>query len=517
MTRRDEVAVALQSYAPRVLEATRTPGVTVAVGERSGGVTELAFGLADLARSFPMQTDTVTQAGSLGKLHVAAMIMRLVERGMVSLSDPVTKYVPEALNPFGGRAVTVDDLLSHQGGLATDGFDATEQPQTHLCDYVAEEYRGGRTREYGRAGWRWVGGTDAVYRYSSFGIATLAVIVEKVTNRRFGDAVKEEITDPLGLSGSAFPDVTDRRSWGALMARRATGYMRFGRVAVPSPTIHSATYPATGLLSTAGDQTRLLLTLMNGGGLDGARILRDESVRAILTPQVSGQFIGESFTTGRVVEMANLGRDDFYFGNEGAYAFGYWGESRAYPHLGVAVTVLGNVWDMTRHYQPKKRTAAGLIADFVAAAFSDDARHLAVPDKSARSAGYAIGLLAGDRLFGLLSLSDIGPDGIAAMCEGARTIGAEEATAIDPGAFSAAMRAMQASGPTADGTRRFIASDASEASPEELALYALTWGASRAENPIPMGFWADQSEADHVQTAHLAAIGDEVTSNDSAG
>ncbi|MEU9448695.1 serine hydrolase domain-containing protein [Streptomyces sp. NPDC048277] len=507
---------ALARYAPLVLRITATPGVSIAVTDRAGNSHVSAYGMANLADATRMRPESVFHLGSISKLYVSAAVVQLAERGLLDLHRPVNHYLDEftVRNPLGSRDITAYDLLTHQSGLGTSSaFDATLGTPGSLAKHLADGYGTAEGIEYGQSGARWTAPVGARFQYTTFGMATLGHLVE-VTNKAglsFADYVAGEIIEPLGMTAAAIPDLpAPGHVPAALLDARATGYARFGRWCVPTPEVHTPLYPAGGMLGTAASHNRFLCSLMLGGRLDGNQILRPESVRAMVTPQNPAQFPGGDHGIGLGMELRQLGRPDFFFGHAGAYPFGWWSFSRVYPGLGFAVTVLSNAWDMARFFNPVDRSASGLITEFVA-------NWVATGGGSAgrstlgwdEQAAYAMGLLMGERLRGLFNIAEpLGPAVTDRMVAGARLIPAEgygETWSAD--GFAEGVRALDGFEPSAERIRAFLSSPECLASAPDLDLHALEFGASHAEWPMPMSFWADRVEQNRALYGHLDQLG----------
>ena len=117
----------------QAIEARQTPGAVVLVARKGRTVYRKAFGdrAVQPARE-PMTADTIFDLASLTKiLATATSIMILVERGQLSLADPVTLYIPE-FGRFGKERVTVEQLLTHRAGLV---------PDNEMADYVGNSIK----------------------------------------------------------------------------------------------------------------------------------------------------------------------------------------------------------------------------------------------------------------------------------------------------------------------------------------------------------------------------------------
>lgn len=146
------------------------------------------YGFADRERRVPFTPDTIAQIGSITKSQTAAALATLIAEGKVWLSDPVSKFVPEAPEP--GRSRTVAQLVSHSSGLldsCTDDF--VEQPEAMLVRDCLS---------------RPLAHTPGEDNYSNMGYSTLALIVQRVTGKNWEDAVRQRVWRPLGMTDIGF-------------------------------------------------------------------------------------------------------------------------------------------------------------------------------------------------------------------------------------------------------------------------------------------------------------------------
>ncbi|MEN3284290.1 MAG: hypothetical protein V7607_5430 [Solirubrobacteraceae bacterium] len=515
----DALAPVLDEFVPIVLKATHTPGVTLAVMDLKGNQLAAGYGLSNLAARTPMDAGAVMKGASMSKLIGGIAALQLVEHRVLDLHKPITDYLDlDVRNPCGPRAISAFDLLTHQSGLATDCAVGSLRPPPPLAEHLESSYREPHRSAYGGVPARWTAPVGTRYQYSNLGLATVGHLVAELNGEHdsYADYVEHTIFAPLGMTSTSVPPVQNSQYVSPkILARLVTGYARYGGWWVPYPAVHVAGYPASNILTTALDYTRLLLALLNGGRHDGKAILSSRAVRHLLTPHASGVSPGEppGLWTGLSVEMRNLRRRDFWFGHGGAYRYGWWGESRAYPHLGFAITIVANAWDAVREFNPPRRIAPGIIADFVARwTMGGDARRPATVNAVSWSDGaaYAMGVLFAERLRGVLGVQeDLTAIDTAAMLAGARCLEDELPTrALSREHFDAGVSAINAiATPTPQEIRAVLAHPEAHVPPAVLDLYALAFGASRAEYPVPMRFWADRVE-ESGQTEHLTAIPD---------
>ena len=190
--------------------STTTPGAAIIVIQDGVVLQKSAYGMADLERGVPFETDTSTRLASVSKQFTAMAIMILEEEGRLDYDDPITRFLPE-LSRFGDE-ITVRHLLNHTGGLP-DYYDVmvevtgVERPLTrHALDTYAK---------WGEP----LFAPGERYEYSNPGYELLALIVERASGEVFGDFVEERIFAELGMTNSVVLD--DRHP---KLAKRAYGY-----------------------------------------------------------------------------------------------------------------------------------------------------------------------------------------------------------------------------------------------------------------------------------------------------
>jgi len=218
-----------------------------------------------------MTADTVFDMASLTKCTATATsLMLLIERCQLQLDDPICKHIP-AFGQNGKEAITVEHLLLHRGGLT---------PDNSLKDYV-----GTREEMIDRINALPLRYEPVVtYKYTDVGFIVLGELVETITGRNVDQFSREEVFVPLGMHETTFMPKGD------LAARCAPtefidGEWRLAEVHDPRAYRLGGLAGHAGLFSTADDLARFCRMLLNGGELDGVRVLTEETVREMTTPR----------------------------------------------------------------------------------------------------------------------------------------------------------------------------------------------------------------------------------------
>ncbi|MFC0526674.1 serine hydrolase domain-containing protein [Phytohabitans kaempferiae] len=220
------------------------------------------------AKRVAMRPDSVFDLASLTKVYTAILLLRQVDKGKVDLSAPVASYLPD----FTGAqkdTVTVRMLLTHTSGLPVGA------KVSGLPDMAAKRRAVLATPLVDGA----TPGT--VYRYSSTGLMVAAQLVEKVTGMTLDQALKAELTGPLGLRDTGFKPlgwVSSKERLVATDARSSRGLLR-GVVHDDVANHMGGVAGSAGIFATARDVAAIGQLLLQGGG----RILSRDLVKEMLT------------------------------------------------------------------------------------------------------------------------------------------------------------------------------------------------------------------------------------------
>ncbi len=201
---------AVDAYIRVQMQRRPIPGLALAV-IRDGRVQKLtAYGTSSLELGTPVKPDTLFNVASVTKAFTGVAIMRLVEDGVVTLDDPIGRYLAEL--PAEWRVVTVRQLLNHTSGLPVIDVDPYS---THtLAQSVPDALRllGSRPME-STPGTKW--------SYNTTNYMLLGILIETLSGKPFAEFCKTRLFDPLGLRAPVFGDSR------AVVANRATVYTRF--------------------------------------------------------------------------------------------------------------------------------------------------------------------------------------------------------------------------------------------------------------------------------------------------
>jgi CubicO group peptidase (beta-lactamase class C family) len=267
---------------------------------RNGEVAQSeTFGSQDIEADVPMEPDTIFRIYSMTKPVTGVAMMILYEEGLWSLDDPVSKFVPEFADldvatetENGGMTrvpadhpMTMRELMTHTGGLTYGRFSESAVDTMYLQANVLDLDSSLQTMidKLARIPLRQQPGS--LWHYS-VSVDVQGHIVEKLSGQALPEFFDEHIFEPLGMVDTGFHVPADKAG---RLAAAVYEYGPNGEL-VPSPGLIGdyRTPPGLpagggGLVSTASDYMRFARMLVDGGELDGVRILSPESVEFMHT------------------------------------------------------------------------------------------------------------------------------------------------------------------------------------------------------------------------------------------
>jgi CubicO group peptidase (beta-lactamase class C family) len=329
--RLDETRIAERILA--AMDARGTPGVALAVVRDDAVVHAAGFGVTSVEDGGAPATErTLFQIGSVTKPLTGTLVMRLVEQGLLDLDRPVRAWLPGMTlsGPGAADVITLRMLLSHTSGLPWDQISPTRvfgrRDPGALADWVRDELP---ERPFvAPPGTRW--------SYSNPGINLAARVAEVATGQWYAELMQEQVFEPLGMQRTTLdPTVAMTYPLAQSHARDADGTLRVEHRMADNV----AQYPSAFAFSSALDLARFARMQLNGGEIDGHRVLAAESVAEMQRPQADRRE-GDATHYGLTLSIN---------GWRGVQRIGHTGGIRNYgcelafvPDSGVAVVLLYN-------------------------------------------------------------------------------------------------------------------------------------------------------------------------------
>ena len=281
----------LELYLQRLVDFGKPPGLSVVVVKEGKPVYAKGFGWADEPRNIPASPGSAYHWWSITKIATAIAILQLQEQGKLRLDDPASKHLPffSVQYPSTHSAViTIHHLLTHSSGLPDVGFRIMGwihhdgEPavnQTALVERVLPDF----------SKLKFEPGDHA--EYTNIGYMVLGAIIEKVSGQTYEAYIREHLLEPLGMRQTDFVYTQAMETseaagshplfdmWTAFVPFIAPSYVRqiSGRH-LWFKRVYTDQTPSTALIGSATDAARLVAAYLNGGELDGRRILSQESI-----------------------------------------------------------------------------------------------------------------------------------------------------------------------------------------------------------------------------------------------
>jgi len=349
--RLDKITAALKND---VAQKTLAGGVLLIA--RHGKIAYLeAVGARDPQENAPISTDSIFRIYSMSKVITVTAALTLLEDGLISLDDPISKYLTQfadvnvgvaVADPAGGdtnvmqlvparRPITILDLMRHTSGI-TYGFfgDTLVKKAYQRVDLLSGKFTNADLVErLAKLPLAYQPGTTWDYSYS---IDVLGRIIEVVTGKSLYQYEKARLLDPLQMTDTSFYVTEPARK--ARIAQPFADDKAMGvDLTMSDPTeVRPWESGGGGMVSTAADYARLLQMLLSGGTLEGKRYLGAQTVAYMTTDQLGTQVHpgpyylpgpGYGFGLGVAVRLtrggpaANGEPGDWYWGGAGGTYF----------------------------------------------------------------------------------------------------------------------------------------------------------------------------------------------------
>lgn len=361
----------IESRSADDIDSGRVGGIALSVRQNGKVVYENFFGSASMTENKPVTKNTVFRIASMTKPITAVASLILIEKGLLSLDDPVEKYFPffkelpivkldgeKLVNcGYATKKPTVLNILNHTSGIGGGAIGAA-QASAMSKDEKADLYKA--IEYYSRAGIQFEPGSEVLYSGTA-SFSVLTAIIEKITDTKYEDFLKENIFDPLGMTDTTFTPSPDQ--WTRMIdmhdyadGKGFLGHSYDGCVFEDYPTSHQL--GGAGLVSTLDDYSKFAEMLLNNGG----SIISPESVKLMSTPHVPYAIQKRNKRWGLAVKAVT---DESYqslplgaYGWSGAYGTHFWVDpenkitavymkNSQYDGGGSSVTGENFEWDVT--------------------------------------------------------------------------------------------------------------------------------------------------------------------------
>ena len=290
----DRLAGALR----REIEQRTFPGAVLLVGRDGRIAIDLALGVQDEKTGAPMRPDSLFRIYSMTKAITSTLALMLMEDGRLQLDDPVSKYIPAFASPKvatfddgslvavgSDRQISIHSLFLHTSGLSHEMLETPVQ-SIYARAQLARRDRTNEELAEAIAALPLLCTPGTQWNYSR-SIEVLGRVIEVITGQTLGDAMRDRIFDPLGMTDTGFHAVPSDAE-----DRLAEPFAVDPWTDRPVSLFDMRQKPAFeagggGLVSTAPDYARFAQMILNGGELNGTRILGSRTVRFMLSDHLS--------------------------------------------------------------------------------------------------------------------------------------------------------------------------------------------------------------------------------------
>lgn len=316
----------------QVMEQKHLPSFAVAFVDDQKIIWQDTFGMANIEKGQPAETDTVYRLWSVSKAFTAIETLRLAEDGLVDLDAPITKYIPgfsiQSRFPRSGP-ITIRNILTHRSGLPRNGCHWVELNPSVLADLVTSLEDCYQTSPIGYR-----------YKYSNIGFDLLGHLVEEIRGIPFPDYLRDELLRPIGMDDSAFlhqhlPDALEI----------APGYEFHEDKYYPYEQGDITSVPSGNLYSTIEDMGKFVRFILRDGEANGEQLIAPETLDTMFVEQASSARDPQSMGLGW--KMSRVLGSEWLVWHDGGPSEGTGALVAFLPDrkLGVVLIANGNTFD----------------------------------------------------------------------------------------------------------------------------------------------------------------------------
>lgn len=332
-----ELTIKLKNVMEEAIRKNEIAGANLLVRAKGEEIVYCEAGYADISNNIPVSRDTIFRLYSMTKPITGAAIMMLMERGLIDLYDPVSKYLPgfkdqrvytkEGYVPV-RRQVTIRDLLSMTSGMPYGHNESQAGRETQqVFDEIDQRLRSDNplttveiADRLGQCCLEFHPGDGFLYGTSA---DILGAIVEVVSGTNFGDFLHKEIFEPLDMKDTAFYVPEDKLHRFSKVFEGTENCIKdwdtnhLGIIHTIKPAFESG---GAGLAGTIDDYDKFATMLLNRGTYNNKRLLSPKTV--------------DYFVSG---ELTPWQQESFWRNWDGLYGYSYGNLMRVLKHPGMAV------------------------------------------------------------------------------------------------------------------------------------------------------------------------------------
>lgn len=321
----------LQQLLDDAIVTSGVPGASLAILENDEILT-CASGVLNIDTGVEATPDSLFQIGSITKAYTAALVMQLVDCGLVELDAPVSSYLSDftLADRSAAKSVTVRQLLDHSAGFDGDYFVDAGYGEDRIENYAQQCYKEKLPQLYE---------PGQFFSYNNAAYVLLGRLIEKIGARTWDETLAEDLLSPLGL------DETTSRPEEALRRRAAVGHMpnpATGELALTKHTFMppSAAPAGTTIMASAADVVRFARAFFNNSVGAPGSLLSCRSTRAMLSASCDCSFLGNMHSWG-IGWMLTDWSGAIIHGHDGG-AVGHSAFLRFIPEKNFAIALLTN-------------------------------------------------------------------------------------------------------------------------------------------------------------------------------
>jgi CubicO group peptidase (beta-lactamase class C family) len=278
----------LEGLIDKLMQGSKAPGLSLSIIKDNKPFYSKGFGARDVNKNLPATENTLYGIGSCGKSFTCLAIMQLVEKGLLSIDDPVSKYLPLKIG-LKDNPILIRHLMSHSSGLPSLGMATVLIARKSFIEretFVPMSSSDDFMRFVNQAQDEILDKPGKRMHYCNSGFTLLGLIIEKVSGLTFEEYIEQNILKPLEMNRTTYNEEKFKQDEDHMEAYQIEKNVLKTKIHPFDELI----YAAGGTLASVKELENYVLMHLNDGTFKKEKLVSKESIKQLFEPQIKTDY-----------------------------------------------------------------------------------------------------------------------------------------------------------------------------------------------------------------------------------
>jgi CubicO group peptidase (beta-lactamase class C family) len=284
----EDVIEKVETLIDKLMQGSKTPGLSLSIIKDNKPFFSKGYGARDIGKNLPATENTLFGIGSLGKSFTCLAIMQLAEKGLLSIEDPASKYIPLKIG-IKDNPIKIRDLMSHTSGLPDLGMAnvmISRKSAPERETYVPMSDFNDFMRFVNQAQDEILDVPGKRFHYFNAGYSLLGLIIKKVSGLTYEEYIEQNILKPLEMNRSTYI----KEKFDADQDRMTAYFIEKEKFSERIHPFDKFINPAGGIVASVKEMENYMLMHLNEGAFKKTKIVSKESIKELFAPRIKTSF-----------------------------------------------------------------------------------------------------------------------------------------------------------------------------------------------------------------------------------